>query len=357
MGIRPSTIPPSFFRLHSSFSLMPRFLVIAPSWVGDTVMAQPLFMRLHEQHANLQLDVLAPSWVAPLLKRMPEVNDVIANPFGHGALQLTSRRAMGKQLREKHYDVAYVLPNSFKSALIPFFAGIPKRIGFTGEMRYGLINVMHKLDENALPLMVERFAAIAQSPGENLLRPVERPSLQVTHTMRAATLAKLNLKQNKPAIAFCPGAEFGPAKRWPTKHFGELAKQLVAENYQVWILGSAKEKILGAEIQVASGNICIDLTGKTALGEVIDLISACDKVVSNDSGLMHIAAALDKPMAALYGSSSPSFTPPLSDNAKIISLKLECSPCFKRECPLGHFNCMNQMGPQIVREALEYKTA
>ncbi|MEY4729229.1 MAG: lipopolysaccharide heptosyltransferase [Pseudomonadota bacterium] len=316
------------------------------------VMVQSLLMRLKQQNPATQIDVFAPAWVAPLLARMPQVSDVIANPFGHGALQLGARRALGKQLRAKKYSAAYVLPNSLKSALIPFFAGIPKRIGFKGEARYGLINVMHKLDEQTLPLMVERFAILAQSPSESLQRPVERPALQVTNEMRSTTLKKFNLHGDKPAIAFCPGAEYGPAKRWPTKHFGELAKKLIAQNYQVWILGSAKEAPLGAEIQAASGGICIDLTGKTNLGEVIDLISASEKVVSNDSGLMHLAAALDKPTAALFGSTSPGFTPPLSDQAKVISLKLECSPCFKRECPLGHFNCMNNLSAEMVLEVL-----
>ena len=316
------------------------------------VMAQSLLMRLKQQNPDTQIDVLAPAWVAPLLARMPQVSDVIANPFGHGALQLGARRALGKQLREKNYVAAYVLPNSLKSALIPFFAGIPKRIGFKGEARYGLINVMHQLDETKLPLMVERFAMLAQSPRENLQRPVERPALHVTDDMRAATLKKFNLNVTQRAIAFCPGAEYGPAKRWPTQHFGALAKKLAAQNYQVWIVGSQKESALGAEIQTTSGGICIDLTGKTNLGEVIDLISAAEKIVSNDSGLMHLAAALDKPTAALFGSTSPGFTPPLSDKAKVISLKLECSPCFKRECPLGHFNCMNQLSPEIVEQTL-----
>jgi heptosyltransferase-2 len=329
-----------------------KILIVAPSWIGDMVMAQSLLMRLKQQNPTTQIDVLAPAWVAPLLARMPQVSEVIINPFGHGALQLGARRTLGKQLREKNYAAAYVLPNSLKSALIPFFAGIPKRIGFKGEARYGLISVMHKLDEQKLPLMVERFAMLAQTPGENLLRPVERPALQVTDNMRAATLKKFNLDANKPAIVLCPGAEYGPAKRWPTQYFGELAKKLVVQNYQVWIVGSQKESPLGAEIHAASGGICIDLTGKTNLGEVIDLISAAEKVVSNDSGLMHLAAALDKPTAALFGSTSPGFTPPLSDKAKVISLKLECSPCFKRECPLGHFNCMNKLSPELVEQTL-----
>jgi heptosyltransferase II len=329
-----------------------KILVVAPSWIGDMVMAQSLLMRLKQQNPATQIDVLAPAWVAPLLVRMPQVSEVIANPFGHGTLQLGARRALGKQLRKKNYAAAYVLPNSLKSALVPFFADIPQRIGFKGEVRYGLINVMHKLDEQKLPLMVERFAMLAQSPAENLQRPVDRPALHVTQAMRTATLQKFNLDVSKPAIAFCPGAEYGPSKRWPTQHFAKLAKKLVAQNYQVWILGSAKESPLGAEIQAACGDIGIDLTGKTNLGEVIDLISAAEKVVSNDSGLMHLAAALDKPTAALFGSTSPGFTPPLSDKAKVISLKLDCSPCFKRECPLGHFNCMNQLSPQLVEQAL-----
>lgn len=316
-------------------------------------MAQPLLMRLLQQNPHTQIDVLAPEWVAPLLARMPQVGKVISNPFGHGALQLGARHALGKQLRKKNYAATYVLPNSFKSALIPFFAGIPQRIGFKGEARYGLINVMHQLDEKKLPLMVERFAMLAQAPNDNLRRPVERPALNVTDAMRSATLKKLQLNPDKPVIAFCPGGEYGPAKRWPTQHFGELAERLVAQHYQIWILGSAKESPLGAEIQAASGGICVDLTGKTNLGEVIDLISAADKVVSNDSGLMHLAAALDKPTAALFGSTSPGFTPPLSNKAKVISLHLECSPCFKRECPLGHFKCMNDLLPEIVMPALD----
>jgi heptosyltransferase II len=332
-----------------------KILIVAPSWIGDMVMAQPLLMRLLQQNPNTQIDVFAPAWVAPLLARMPQVNEVITNPFAHGALQLGARRALGKQLREKNYTAAYVLPNSFKSALIPFFAGIPKRIGFKGEARYGLINVMHKLDEQKLPLMVERFAMLAQPPDENLKRPVERPALHVTNEMRAVTMKKFNLHSDNPAIAFCPGAEYGPAKRWPTQHFGELAKKLVAQNYQVWIVGSAKEAPLGAEIQSASGGVCVNLTGKTSLGEVIDLISAAEKVVSNDSGLMHVAAALDKPTAALFGSTSPEFTPPLSNKAQVISLKLDCSPCFKRECPLGHFNCMNQISADHVLPILLQK--
>lgn len=317
------------------------------------VMAQPLLMRLLQQNPNTQIDVLAAAWVAPLLARMPQVGSVIANPFGHGALQLGARRALGRQLRANNYAAAYVLPNSFKSALVPFFAGIPQRIGFKGEARYGLINVMHALDAKQLPLMVERFAMLAQRPGENLRRPVEHPALSVSDEMRAATLRKLKLDTRRRAVAFCPGAEYGPAKRWPTRHFAELAQKLVGKDFQVWILGAQKESPLGAEIQAASGGICIDLTGRTNLGEVIDLISAADRVVSNDSGLMHLAAALDKPTAALFGSTSPGFTPPLSDKARIISLKLDCSPCFERECPLGHFNCMNQMSADLVMRALE----
>ena len=328
-----------------------KILVIAPSWVGDTVMAQPLFKRLHERHPGLVLDVLAPAWTLPLLKHMPEVRDGIANPFGHGELKLAGRYRLGKALRERRYDQAIILPNSLKSALIPFFARIPLRTGFVGEMRWGLINDARHLDQQALPLMVERFALLAEENAAPLQRPVPPASLQTNEAQRQQTLNKLGLAAHKPVAAFCIGAEFGPAKRWPAEHFAALAK-LIADRYEIWLIGSPKDQSTGDHIQTLSKGACLNLCGKTGLSEAIDLLSSATLVVSNDSGLMHVAAALDKPMLALYGSSSPGFTPPLSDKARIISLNLPCSPCFKRECPLGHFNCMMHMTPQSISEQI-----
>ena len=332
---------------------MLRALIVAPAWIGDTVMAQPLFMRLHEKTPGLQLDALAPRWVAPTLQRMPEIAQIIDNPFAHGELSLGARYALARQLAKAGYQRAYILPNSLKSALIPFLAGIPERIGFTGEARYGLINRRHTLDEAALPQMAERFAQLAEAPGTPLPRPLQNPRLSSGREQQATTLAALGIVRPRKIAVFCPGAEYGPAKRWPARHFAALADALHERGYVVWLLGSPKDKPVGDEIiQLASPaaaprNLC----GATSLTQAIDLIAAADFVVCNDSGLMHVAAALDRPLIAVYGSSSPGFTPPLSARAQIISLKLECSPCFKRECPLGHLDCLNKLEPQRVLDA------
>ena len=325
-----------------------KILVVGPAWVGDTVLAQPLFKRLHEKHAEVQLDVLAPAWTVPLLARMPEVDTGILSPFGHGDLRLTQRWRLARELRGRHYDQAIVLPNSFKSALVPAFAGIKLRTGFVGELRQLLLNDARVLDEQALPLMAERFAQLAEPPEQPLKRPLPKLELRVVQSSRDATLHKLGLNLDRPVACLCPGAEYGPAKRWPEAHFAALASKLAGAGYQVWIIGSAKDRAIGAAIEQLSEHHSRNLCGATDLGAAVDLLSVAALVISNDSGLMHVAAALDRPMVALYGSSSPGFTPPLSARAAVEKLDLPCSPCFQRECPLGHFNCMRQLDPQRV---------
>ncbi|MFA7242298.1 MAG: lipopolysaccharide heptosyltransferase II [Sulfuricellaceae bacterium] len=330
---------------------MSKALIIAPSWVGDAVMAQPLFRRLREHDPERVLDAFAPSWVAPVLERMAEINRVVINPFAHGELRLKVRWNMGRSLRRDAYRHAIVLPNSLKSALLPFFAGIPLRTGYIGEMRHLLLNDARRLDKLALPLMVERFAALAERPGAPLQRPVPFPRLSVDVAQQCATLDKLGLAADKPVAAFCIGAEYGAAKRWPARHFARLA-QLLAADYEIWLLGSQKDAAIGAEIVALSHGAARNLCGATDLGEAVDLIATSALVVSNDSGLMHVAAALDKPMAALYGSSSPGFTPPLSDKARVLTLNLPCSPCFKRTCPLGHLDCLEKLTPEQVEAGI-----
>ena len=316
-------------------------------------MAQPLLMRLKQRFPDSLIDAYAPPWVAPLLRRMPEVHEVMVNPFGHGELRLRDRWREARKIRATHYDQALVLPNSLESALLPFLAGIPLRTGFVGEMRYGLLNDTHSLDELATPLMVERFARLAEPQANPLTRPLPSPALRINQQQRDATLQRLKLSTQAPIIAFCPGAEYGPAKRWPEEHFASLAQALHTQGFQVWLIGSNKDKTLGDTINNASGNLCQNLCGATNLDEAVDLLSCASAVVSNDSGLMHVAAALDLPMVAIYGSSSPEFTPPLSQKARIVSLNLECSPCFKRECPLGHLDCLRKLEPELILEKIQ----
>ncbi len=325
-----------------------KILIVAPSWIGDTIMAQPLFARIKAQHPTAQIDAFAPKWVMPVLQRMPEITDVIENPFGHGALQLRARRMTARDLAKRSYDKAYILPNSLKSALIPWLANIPTRIGFTGEHRYGLLNVRHTLIKEILPLMVQRFMQLAEPARTNYSGTPPHPRLLSSLQGQADIRQKLGIQNIPRAVAFCPGAEFGPAKRWPAKHFAELANLFSQEGYEVWIFGSAKDRPIADEIAQASTATCRNLCGATRLDEAIDLIAQSDLVVCNDSGLMHVAAAVDRPLVAIYGSSSPGFTPPLSNQADILSLNLSCSPCFKRTCPLGHLDCLNQLSPERV---------
>ena len=336
-----------------------RILVVGPSWVGDMVMAQSLFMALQQQ-GPAQIDVLAPAWSLPILQRMPEVHQGIAMPLGHGQLGLRTRWRLGRALAGAGYQQAIVLPGSLKSALVPWFAGIPQRTGFTGEQRYGLLNDRRPLDKQALPMTVQRFVALAQprAAGQGEVAPEFTPPRLVADAANAARMrARLGLQDPRAAVAFMPGAEYGPAKQWPAHHFAELAKALIARGQQVWVLGSAKDQGIGQAIAeaVAEGAPSPHLhmlCGQTELGDVVDLLSLCAGAVSNDSGLMHIAAALGIPLVAIYGSSDPRHTPPLSPAARALSLNLPCAPCFERRCPLGHTRCLNELLPEKVLQAL-----
>ncbi|WP_434627873.1 lipopolysaccharide heptosyltransferase II [Chromobacterium sp. CV08] len=330
-----------------------KILVIGPSWVGDSVMAQPLYRRLHQLHPELELHVFAPAWTLPLLARMPEVARSHLNPFGHGALRLVERWKVARQLAKEGFDQVVVLPNSLKSALIPLFAGIPLRTGFLGESRYGLLNDARELDEQELPMMVERFCALAEPRKKPLPRPIPYPRLSADPAAQRQTATRLGLDLSRPVVAFCPGAEYGPAKRWPARHFAELARRFDAAGYAVWLFGSGKDKEIGDEIARLADGSAVNLCGATGLDEAIDLIGLCALAVCNDSGLMHVAAALDKPLVALYGSSSPDFTPPLSERAAIVSLNLDCSPCFERRCPYGHTDCLEKLQPDMAWQAAQ----
>jgi heptosyltransferase-2 len=313
-----------------------RVLVVAPNWIGDALMAQPLLARLRDKEPELEIDVLAPEWVAPVARRMPQVSEVIVAPFRHGALQLGSRWRLGRTLRARGYRQAIVLPNSWKSALVPFFARIGLRSGYVGEARYGLLNLVYR---EPSPAMTEHYARLADAPGFASHEPLRAPQLRIDPGQVAATEAKFGI--SGPYAVLCPGAEYGPAKRWP--HFAGLAGRLALP---VVLLGSANDA------PAAQGVPGRNLVGQTSLDEAIDLIAGAAVVVSNDSGLMHVAAALGRPLVALFGSSSPERTPPQSPAAQVLWLKLECSPCFARECPLGHFRCLREITVEQVLAAM-----
>ena len=330
-------------------------LVVGPTWVGDMVMSQVLYRLLQQRYPGIAIDVLAPAWSGPILDRMPEVRRSIALPLGRGDVSIGARRALGRSLRPENYDWAILLPNSFKSALVPFFARIPRRTGWRGEWRYGLLNDLRKLDEQALPLMIQRFAALGLPAGETLPEPLPRPQLVVDRARARLAREAFGLEQDKPLLALCPGAEFGGAKRWPDNYYAALACDYLGRGWQVGLFGSGNDQPVTAAIRAAcSGHEhCFDLAGKTSLAQAVDLLSVSDAVVSNDSGLMHIAAALSRPLLVIYGATSPGFTPPLNDNAGILVPDIDCAPCFQRECPLGHHRCMRDTQPAVVAAKLD----
>ena len=323
-----------------------KILVAGPAWVGDMVMAQSLFMTLKQRSTSVEIDVLAPGWSNPILSRMPEVNEVINLPVSHGEFGLLRRYQLGKELQTKQYDQAIVTPRSYKSALVPFFAKATKRTGYRGEMRYGVLNDIHNLDKNILKQTVQRYVALATPTDTSQPPSIPFPKLSVDNNNLQRLLSKLELNLDKPVIAILPGAEYGEAKRWPIEYYAELAKRLLEHNFQVWILGSENDTE-SANI-IAKENKAINLCGNTRLEDSIDLLSVCKSAVTNDSGLMHIAAAVEIPLVAIYGSSTPDYTPPLTNKAKIQYLRLECSPCFKRECPLGHTDCLKNISVDDV---------
>jgi heptosyltransferase-2 len=337
-----------------SDSTVLRTLVISPNWIGDAVMAQPLLQALKQHDPQRPIDVLAPTWVAPVWRSIAEVDTVIETPFRHGALQLAERRKFARQLHQRGYKTAYVLPNTLKFALIPWLAGIPERVGYKGEMRYGLINRMHHDDRDHPRPMTSFYAALANQPVAGGVPIAGEPVMTISREHRQHALASIGLAGNARIVAFAPGAEFGPAKRWPPSHFAELAR-LVQQRYpdvHVLLLGSPKDRTICDEIVALAPGVR-NLAGATSLGDAIALLGSAAALVTNDSGLMHIACALRRPVVALYGPTNPSHTPPLSELAEVLWLHLDCAPCQQRTCPLGHQKCMNSMPAAMAWSPLQ----
>jgi len=330
-------------------------LVIGPAWVGDMVMAQSLFKTLRHHDSKVAIDVVAPPWSNDLLARMPEVRFGYGIAVAHGEAGLRKRWKLGKKLRANHYSRAIVLPRSAKAAIVPWVAGIPTRTGYLGEYRYGLLNDIRTLDSNRHYRTVDRFVALAPTTSKtttNATHPAP-PHLISTAGQQAVTEHELGLgdTDQQPVLALCPGAEYGPAKRWPTDYFVSLANEYKNKGWSVRLIGSMQDRAITSQITNSVPTVT-DLAGKTTIQQAIDLLASAQVVVSNDSGLMHIAAATGTPVVALYGSSDPQYTPPLTSQAEILYEHLPCSPCFQRQCPLGHLNCLTQITPQAVSSAI-----
>jgi len=328
---------------------MNKILVMGPAWVGDMVLAQSLFKTLKANSPDCIIDVAAPAWTLPLLERMPEVSGKIALPFKHGELAFWQRIAFGKTLKNAGYTQSIILTNSLKSAILPFATGIPIRTSFLGEMRFCLVNDIRPLDKTKLKKTVERFVTLGLKKNEALPNIIPNPALSASPEAAWILASRLGVLNNQTKIlGLCPGAEYGEAKRWPAEYYSEVANHVIQNGWQVLLFGSDKDIPVTTQINVLTQNQCIDLGGKTKLGEAIDLMSLCDTIVSNDSGLMHVAAALNKQLIAIFGSSDPFHTPPMNASAVIEYLGLECSPCFKRTCPLKHLNCLKQITPTKI---------
>ncbi|QEP43433.1 lipopolysaccharide heptosyltransferase II [Ectothiorhodospiraceae bacterium BW-2] len=316
------------------------------------VMAQSLFISLKQRHSGALIDVVAPPWSLPLLQRMPEVDRALPLAVGHGQFGWSERYRLGSSLRQQHYQQAITLPRAWKAALIPWLAQTPLRTGYRGEMRYGLLNDLRPLNRRLLTQTVQRYVALGYPTNAPLPPPTPFPKLRVDREQQQQLRQRLRLASDSPAIALLTGAEYGPAKQWPAHHFATLAQQLYDRGYQLWLLGSAKDRPNAETITALSQRPLQNLCGKTSLTEAIDLLALCHCAVSNDSGLMHIAAAVGIQVVAIYGSSSPDYTPPLTPKRTMMTLKLPCSPCFKRHCPLGHTDCLQRLTPHQLVEAL-----
>ncbi|WP_029002401.1 lipopolysaccharide heptosyltransferase II [Azorhizobium doebereinerae] len=324
-------------------------LIVGPSWVGDMVMAASLVASLRARDPNRPIDVMAPPAALPVARLIPGVRRTIPLGLGHGELGLLSRWRAGRQLREEGYGKAIILPRAFKAAIPPFAARIPERVGYAAEGRSILLTDARSDAQRKTARTIDRFVALGSPVGEAAVSG--RPVLELPEAERQAIREKFPLPGEGPVMALCPGAEYGPAKRWPAAKFALLAAQAHAAGYRLRVLGGPKDAPLAQEIVARAGVPVEDLVGRTSLVEAAGVLAASDVVISNDSGLMHVAGALDRPLVVLYGSSSEKMTPPTGPHSVAISHDLPCRPCFKRECPLGTLACFEAIAPQEVLAA------
>lgn len=345
-----------------------KILIIAPSWLGDIIMSQSLFKVLKQQHPKAQLCIYAPTYAHSILKRMDEIDEILTNPFAHKEFNLSKRYSEGRRLQAMDFTQAYILPNSFKSALIPFFAHIKERIGFKGESRYIVLNCMRH-DKKSFTRMVERYVALAHINDEKVvdshtLPAFPYPSLHVhdlsTDEYQNLGLTAPNSADSRPWIALGCGANYGPSKLWPVEYFATVSAHFIAQGFAILAIGSAKDQDtitkIAATLQKHAPNAMPhfhDLSGKTNLTTALDLVGHCHAAVCNDSGLMHTVAAADVPQICIFGSTSTKYTPPLSKKAICIESTQPCHPCFARTCKYGTYQCQKEITPEQVISKLQ----
>ena len=334
-----------------------KILVVGPSWVGDSVMAQTLYKRIKKELPSSQIDVISPHWSLALLERMPEVCKKIVSPFSHGETKLLERYRLGQGLKKENYDRAIVLTNSLKSSLIPYFARIAVRTGWLGEFRYGLINDIRSSKKLKKSLMIEKFAALSLYEENYSIENLTFPELEIDFANQRKFLEEFSIDYSKNTMAICPGAEFGPSKRWPAEYYAEIAIFYVNKGWNVLCIGSKNDEDIGIEIGSLNNLGCnesfINLIGKTSLQDAIDILAFTEKVVTNDSGLMHIAAAVKTPLVALYGPSSPEYTPPLISKKKILRKTQGYEKVRYGSNEKGYHQSLLDIKPEEVLDALE----
>ena len=326
-------------------------LIVPYMWIGDFVRCHTVVKLLKQRFPNRPVDILATTLCAPLTDYMPGLRRAIVVDLPRRRLALMQQRALAGRLRREAYGTALIMPRTWKSALAPYFAGIPERTGFVGEARYFLLNDLRH-GEKKLPRMIDRCAALALPPNAELPEKWPLPELKVPGAEIGLWRQKRGLaSDNRPVVALAPGA-VGPAKRWPGTAYAALARRLLAAGFAVWVLGGPDEKMLATEI--VGDTAARDLTGHD-LRDAILALAAAAAAVSNDSGLLHVAAALGTPSIGIFGPTSPWHWAPLNPLAATIetSSALPCRPCHKPVCRLVHHRCMRDIAPDEVLAATQ----
>ena len=323
-------------------------LIVPYMWIGDFVRCHTVVQLLKQRDPSRAIDVLTTAMVAPLLDYMPGVRRGIVVDLPRKRLAMAQHRALAERLRQESYGQALVMPRTWKSALAPYLAGIPARTGFAGEARFGLINDL-RWGERRLPRMIDRCAVLALPKGEAKPAQWPLPELRVPAAEVAAWRQRQGLADDgRRVVAFAPGA-VGPSKRWPSAHYAELARRLSDGGNSVWVVGGPGEHELAAEIAGTNQAHVRDLTGPDLRNAILAL-AAADVAVSNDSGLLHVAAALGTPAIGIFGPTSPWHWAPLNPLAAVMETAgaLPCRPCHKPVCRLGHHRCMRDIAVDQV---------